>query len=130
MAWLRETSAGGWKGCYRDPSGKTRSRSFGKNEKTKALKWANDQESNIRGRTYVDPKVGRVTLAELYEEVHADRDYAPATVGVHRSVWGTADDREHPLYGLRYRKAGTITREDIDFALKKVTRPEMREKTR
>lgn len=130
MGWLRETPAGKWKGCYRDPSGQTRSRTFGKNEKTKAQKWANDQESAIRGGRYVDPKAGDITLQQLYDEVHADRDYAPGTLGVHRSVWGTDDDRDHPLHALRYRKARTVTREDIDSALKKVTRPEMREKTR
>jgi integrase len=63
----------------------------------------------------------------LYDEVHADRDYAPATVGVHRILWGDPEDREHPLYALRYRKAKTISREDVDTALRKIDKPAMKE---
>lgn len=70
MAWVRETS-GGWKASYRDPAGKEVSRSFGKREKSKALKWGRDQEAAIRADRYVPPDSGSVTLAVLYEEVHA-----------------------------------------------------------
>jgi hypothetical protein len=49
------------------------SRSFGRNAKGKALKWARDQEAAIRGGTYVPPDSGSVTLSQLYEEIHAAR---------------------------------------------------------
>jgi integrase len=130
MAWVRETSSGGWKGCYRDPAGKTRSRSFSKNEKGKARAWAADQEAAMRGGTYVEPKAGKTTLADLYDEVHAARQYAPATLALHAALWGKVEDRAHPLYVLRHRKAGTIMRDEVNDALTRITAVAVRDKSR
>ena len=38
-----------------------------------ARKWASDQEAAIRGGSYIEPKTGKVTLADLYEELHVAR---------------------------------------------------------
>jgi hypothetical protein len=59
MGWPRETAAGKWKACYRDPSGRTISRTFGENEKTKGRKWYEDQESAIRVRGVRRPEGGQ-----------------------------------------------------------------------
>lgn len=130
MAWVRETPGGGWRGLYRDPSGKIRSRSFGRNEKGKARKWAADQEASIRGGNYVEPKSGSVTVAQLFEEVHAARPYAPATLALHAHCWGDPEDPQHALYGLRHRKAGYVSRKDVDDALAKIASSAVRDKTR
>jgi len=130
MAWTKQTPGGGWKGCYRDPAGAERSRSFGKREKQKALRWAHDQEAAIRGGTYVEPKAGRVTLQGLFDEVHAARPYAKATLGIHAFVWGDPENRSHALHAIRHRRVGTITRAEVDEALARIDAPAVRAKTR
>lgn len=92
MAWLRQTPAGGWRASYRDPAGRTRSRSFGKNEKGKARTWAHDQEAAIRGGRHVSPDSSKLTLAGLHDELHAVKPYAPATLTLHEYLWGDPED--------------------------------------
>ena len=52
-------------------------------------------------------------------------------MALHKSLWGSdPEDEKHALYPLRHRVVGSISREDIDTALKKIPKPVRREKTR
>lgn len=61
-----------WKGCYRDSTGKQRSRTF--DRKRDALAWAEEQEAAIRKGEWIDPNAGAVEF-----EVWADRWLAERT---------------------------------------------------
>lgn len=75
----------------------------------------------------VDPRKGRISLDELYELVHEDVTYAPATLALHAVVW-----RQSTLDSIRKRAIGKLAENpgEIATALRRIERPAMREKSR
>jgi hypothetical protein len=62
MASIRRRPDGAWRARYRDDAGKEHARHFAR--KVDAQRWlAGVQASIVRG-DYVDPRAGRITLAE------------------------------------------------------------------
>jgi integrase len=59
VAWVEKVGRR-WRGCYRDPDGKKRSRVH--DTRTDARNWAHDREAEVRGGTYTDPHAGALTL--------------------------------------------------------------------
>lgn len=85
---------------------------------------ANDLEKSLEAGTYTDPRIGQMTLQALYDRVHAELPYAPATVQLHATLWRTlpAD--------MKRRQVRRVTSRSIDDALRKIAAPTMRDKTR
>jgi integrase len=130
MAWTRKTRSGGVAACWRDPEGTERSKSFKAGEEQRAMKYALRKESEVERDDYNDPKAGRITLQALYDQIHGNRSYAPATVKLHKSVWGAPNDSSHALYQLKHKQIRHITSSSVEAALAKIERPFMKEKTR
>ena len=65
MAVFVERTATGWRGCYRDPDGRKRRRTFP--NKTMARKWATEQEATVSTQHWRDPNAGKTTVGE-YEK--------------------------------------------------------------
>lgn len=107
---------------YRDSQGKQHWRTFG--TKTEARAWREEHLVRIREGSWVDPASGQVTLSELYAELHASRDYAPATLAMHSQAW----KRIGPELG--HRAIASIDPAAVDRLLGAITAPVMREKTR
>ncbi len=105
-----------WRAFHRDLSGKN----VGKVFKTRR-----DADAWLKRHagTKTDSEAAKQSLAVVWQEAH-DRDYAPATIAIHESVW------KHVGPSLGSKRIGDITRADVDAALKKIAAPGMRKKAR
>lgn len=63
---IAKRSDGRWRARYRDDTGRERSRHF--ERKIDAKKWLDEVSSSLLAGTYVDPKAGKVTFREFYDE--------------------------------------------------------------
>lgn len=61
----RRDCVGSWQARYRDPAGKQRARNFDK--KGEADRFLDEVRTQVRRRTYNDPKRGEITLAQWWE---------------------------------------------------------------
>jgi integrase len=102
---------------YRDSTSKQFSRNFSRQ------KDAEDFQSSMRLDRPRDLRSGRKTLQALYEEVHARRPYAAATVALHGEVW-------KKIEGLAAKEVRNIDSGHIEGVLGAIDKPAMREKTR
>jgi hypothetical protein len=59
---INRTPQGGWRARYRDPAGRSRSRTFG--TKVEARRFLDATNTDMHRGQWVDPATGRVTLAE------------------------------------------------------------------
>jgi integrase len=70
MAWVEQNKSRGttmYRGRYRDPLG--RPKTAGKStSKRAAIKMAQDEEHKLRSGTWLDPKAGRITFSEYFEQ--------------------------------------------------------------
>lgn len=68
---------GRWRARYRDDAGRERSRHF--ERKIDAKKWLDEVSSSLLAGTYVDPKAGKVTFTEFYEDWAPRQLWLPST---------------------------------------------------
>ncbi|HEX9121950.1 MAG TPA: site-specific integrase [Actinomycetota bacterium] len=97
----------------------------------KVFKRKDDAEAFLRQKahedvtgTLADTRAGQQTLQELYDEVHAERDYAPATVKMHEQVWAVVG----PTLGSR--RIGVIRPAHVGTAVAKFSGQAMQAKAR
>lgn len=107
MPQKRTTKAGTvrWVARWRDPSGKSRSKSFGTRREAKA----HEDEMSL-GRhtgTYYDPREHRATVGELFDRWLYDRDLRPSTVTRYRNT------RDVQLVPLADYPAADVTPRDV-----------------
>jgi integrase len=90
---------------------------------SEAKEWITLTEGANARKEHVDPKRGRELLQAVYDRVHAERSYAPATVALHAEVW------KH-LEPLAKRSLKDIRRSDVSEALARIPGPAMKAKAR
>ena len=66
MASVAKRPDGQWRARYRDPAGKEHSKHF--ERKVDAQRWLTTIEAETLRGTYIDPKAGRVTVAEYAQQ--------------------------------------------------------------
>jgi len=71
MAWITKTNSGRWKGRYRAPDGKTRSKNFKK--KSDAEKWLRAEVGRRDRGEWVDPALGKTTFGTWAETAMRSR---------------------------------------------------------
>jgi integrase len=115
MAYYRKLTSGLWQATVRTPDGRRRTR-------TDLLKsvvrvWAEDAEAAMRRGEWADPKDGRITLAEWWEQWSQARVIEYATTKRDESHW-----RVHvePRWG--HVKIGSITAWDVEGWVAKMKR--------
>jgi integrase len=106
VAAVDRIPSGKWRGTYRDGGGVRHSKTFV--TKQAARVWAADREAEVRGGTWQDPKLGRVTVAEWYERWLAARVVEASTAAKNESHWRLYIQ---PRWGRV--KLGTILRLDV-----------------
>lgn len=62
MGWTTKTPSGTWKGRYRAPDGRIRSKNFPR--KVEAERWLRAEEGRADRGEWVDPALGRITFGE------------------------------------------------------------------
>lgn len=87
MASYRKLPSGKWQGVVKHPSGKRYTRTDPL--KRVIVEWANDLEQQIRRGDFVDPRAGKMTLAEWWERWSETRVAEKATVAKRESLWRT-----------------------------------------
>jgi integrase len=106
MSWIRKTDGGNYKVCWRDPEGKTRSKTFALAGDARAYR---DKVGNeIREGSYVDPARGKVRFGEFWTGWLAGADIRPTT----RDRY----ERHYRLYlepEFAHRRLNSITPEHV-----------------
>lgn len=87
MAAYRKLPSGLWQATIRLPDGRRRTRSDPLKGVVKT--WAEDAEANIRRGEWADPKDGRITLAEWWDDWSPTRSIEYATTKRDESHWRT-----------------------------------------
>jgi integrase len=113
---------GRYKTRYRDADGIQHWATF--DTKTQARQWRESNLVAIGEGSWVDPSAGLITLAQLYDELHVAREYAPATLASQVETW----KRIGPTLG--HRSIARISPTDVDRVLATIDAPSMREKVR
>lgn len=107
MAYYRRLPSGLWQATVRTPDGRRRSRTDPLKSVVKV--WAEDAEADMRRGEWADPKDGRITTAEWWEQWSGARVIEYATTKKDESHW-----RSHvePRWGRV--KLGAITAWDVE----------------
>ncbi|MCU1677668.1 MAG: integrase [Frankiales bacterium] len=77
MAWVEKLPSGKYRGIYRDPAGRQRSRTF--MHKLPAVRWAEEQELAVKRGTHRDPSQRALTVREFSVLWLAARDVEDTT---------------------------------------------------
>jgi integrase len=107
---------------YRDSTGRQVVRQF--KTRRDAQAWLDQTTHDRVAGVLPDAKAGRQTLQELYDEVHAARQFAPKTVETHTAVW------KHVPEGVRRAPISAIDAPAVDRVLARVKAPASRDKLR
>jgi integrase len=84
MAFVRRTSAGTYRACWRDPSGRQRSKSF--KTKRDANRFLAELEASKNRGLYIDPRAGRVRFADYLPHWIVGRHHESNTIARDQSV--------------------------------------------
>src|SRR5438105_1173108 len=114
MGWIRKTPTGYWKACWRDPAERTpsgalaiRSKQFRRREDARSH-LATVESSKARG-TYINPRLGRTTLAEFWPKfLESSPHLRPSTVNLYSML-----ARRYLLPRFGYRQLATISPLDV-----------------
>jgi integrase len=60
--WVRKAPSGRWRGSYRDPSGRVRSRSF--DRRRDAESWAREAQRTVERGAHIDPDLGKMMFSD------------------------------------------------------------------
>jgi integrase len=60
--WVQKAPSGRWRGSYRDPSGRVRSKTFDRRREAEA--WAREQHRSVERGIYTNPDLGKITFAD------------------------------------------------------------------
>lgn len=109
MAWIRESENGNWKATIRTdqpPPNNRLTRTFGpgaRGEKD-ARNWAALEEAKISTGSWMDPRLGDITVGELWDEFAADRRLETASRKRDEYTWGKWVEPawgKHPIGPIR-----------------------------
>lgn len=78
-----ERTPTGWRGCYRDPDGRKRPRTFP--NKTTARTWTTEHAALVSSRRWRDPNAGKATVGEYERQWSAHRVVEATTAANDRS---------------------------------------------
>jgi integrase len=87
MANAARRPDGRWRGRYRGPDGKERTKAFA--TKRDALDWANREESKVRTQSWTDPNRAKISLGELAPSWFDGLDVKPKTYAAYESLYRT-----------------------------------------
>lgn len=105
--WIRKTAAGKYRANWRDPEGRTRSKTFDRAGDAKAH--LAEVETNKRHGTYQDPRIARKTLRDFWEEFLENAPgLRPATLDLYGRM-----TRRYILPRLGSRQLGSLTPLDV-----------------
>lgn len=86
MAWVRQLDSGLWAATVYTPTGRiTESHEL----KSVIAKWASDLESDIRRGEFLDPRLAKTTLGEVWEKYGSSRRVEKASRARDESHWRT-----------------------------------------
>lgn len=86
---------GRWRARYRDDTGRERSRHF--RRKVDAVAWLDEVTSTLHTGTYVNPRAGRVTFREFYDDWAPRQLWVPATRAGYPHLEGGPWPRGQPV---------------------------------
>src|SRR4051794_18822128 len=87
MASAQKRPNGKWLGRYRGPDGRERSKAFAR--KQDALRWAREQEDQVRSLGWTDPARAKVTVADIVAPWLASKEIKPKTRASYESLLST-----------------------------------------
>jgi integrase len=96
---VRETEIDYWRARYRDDAGKEHARHF--DGKVDAQHWLDEVTASIVTSTYVDPKAGRVTFGQYFEELAGRQVWESGTMTAMRLAADSATFRDVQMRALR-----------------------------
>lgn len=113
-----ETAKGyAWRVQYRSPDGKSRTKQ-GFRTKTEAQAWADQNAVNTREGSWIDPALGKATIADLAQTWKQSWAHLkPATKSINESTW-----RMHVQPAWGERQISTIRKSEVQVWLGTITR--------
>ena len=106
MASIAKRPDGRWRARYRDQDGREHAKHFAR--KVEAQRWLDEVTASVVTGSYVDPKAGRMTLAEYSAAWQAGHIGRPATAQIVDNAL-----RVHVLPALGDRQLASLRRSDI-----------------
>ena len=101
-----------WRVQYRSPDGKSRTKQ-GFRTKTEAQAWADKNAVNTREGSWIDPALGKATIADLAETWKQSWAHLkPATKSINESTW-----RMHVQPAWGERQISTIRKSEVQVWL-------------
>jgi integrase len=97
----------------------------GPNTITQAVQWKAREVTGKDTSERIDPASGRVTLEELYKELHERVPYAPKTKSQHADIWRKAE-----LDALKRLPVNKVTSTKVERALAQIQAAGMRQEAR
>lgn len=111
MASIKKRPDGQWRARYRDAAGREHARHFVR--KVDGQQWLDQVTASVQTGTYIDPKAGRVTLAEYAAGWEAAQVGRPATLAITDNAL-----RLHILPALGSRPVQSVLRSDVQALIK------------
>jgi integrase len=90
---------GRWRARYRDDTGRERSRHFAR--KADATAWLDEVTSTLHAGTYVNPKAGKVTFQQFYDDWAPRQLWVPSTRANADLATGSVGFADLPLKAIR-----------------------------
>jgi len=84
MAFIRKTSAGTYRACWRDPSGRQKSKSF--KARRDATRFLAELEASKNRGLYIDPRAGKVKFADYLPQWVVGRHHESNTIARDQSI--------------------------------------------
>lgn len=99
MASLRKQPSGVWRARYRDDAGREHARHYAR--KVDAQQWLDEVTAAQVTGQYVDPRAGRVTVAQFFERWSADQVWKPGTQRAKAVAMGSLTFGDVPVAQVR-----------------------------
>ncbi|GAA1971297.1 site-specific integrase [Nocardioides panacihumi] len=90
---------GRWRARYRDEGNREHSRHF--DRKVDAQRWLDGVTASVVTDSYVDPKAGRITFQQFYDDWSTRQVWAPGTVVAMRLAAGSTGFTDLPMKSIR-----------------------------
>lgn len=98
MASIQKRGNGSWRARYRDAAGKEHARHFPR--KIDAQRWLDEVTASVVTGRYVDPKGGKITFAQWFEQWAATQVWATGTKLKAEQALAIATFREHQIRSI------------------------------
>ncbi|MDQ0212652.1 tyrosine-type recombinase/integrase [Arthrobacter bambusae] len=98
MASIQKRENGSWRARYRDAAGKEHARHF--TRKVDAQRWLDEVTASVVTGRYVDPKAGKMTFAQWFEQWAAAQVWARGTKLKAEQALAVATFRDHQIRAI------------------------------